>query len=51
MKASTAQALDGSIDCRPEEEENVRGELSDSEGYDSSVDDDCGMMDLTGEND
>ena len=51
VKAGIAEALDGTIDCGSEEEENVRGELNDSEGDDSSVDDDSGVMDLTGEDD
>ena len=51
VRVRIAEALDGSIDCGPEEEENVRGELSDSEGYDSSVDNDSGVMDLTGKDD
>ena len=51
VKARIAEALDGTIDCGSEEEENVRGELSDSKGDDSSVDDDSGVMDLTGEDD
>jgi hypothetical protein len=51
VKAGIAEALDGSIDCRPEEE-NVREGESDSEGYDSTDDDDdSGVMDLTGEDD
>ena len=50
VKAGITETLDGSIDCGPNEEENVRGELSDSEGYDSSVDD-SGVMDLTGDDD
>ena len=51
VKAGITEALDGTIDCGSEEEENVRGELNDSEGDDSSVDDDSGVMDLTGEDD
>ena len=45
VKAGIAEALDSTSDCGSKEEENVRGELSDSEGDDSSV------MDLTGEDD
>ena len=44
VKAGIAEALDSSIDCRPKEEENMSGELSDTEGYDSSVDDGSGVM-------
>ncbi|MCG8626916.1 MAG: hypothetical protein MJE68_33560, partial [Proteobacteria bacterium] len=43
VKTGIAEALDG---CGSEREKKVRGEMNDSEGDDSNVDDDSGVMDL-----
>ena len=48
MKAGIAGALDGHIDCGPEEED-LSEDKSESEEYDSDTDGDSGVMDLTGE--
>ena len=50
VKAGIARALDGHIDCTPEEE-NAREDETESEEYDSDPDSDSGVLDLTGEDD